>query len=80
MPLMTSSRIGKPLSRKKLTELYVRWQQSSQRMHMALETLTGAQAATLNAEVEFKAAARLAYGDDVEYDYDAKRGLVFKKK
>lgn len=54
---------------KRLTQMYIEWQQAQQRMQMALQTLTGAQQDTLDKEVRFKAEARLRYGSDATWEY-----------
>lgn len=62
-----------------LTALYLAWQADQQRVQMALQTLIGAQGAVVDSEVKFKAAARLAYGPNATYEYDAEHGLRFKR-
>ena len=63
-----------------LTALFLAWQADTQRVQMALQTLTGAQGAAVASEVAFKAAATLQYGPDATYEYDpAKRRLRFKR-
>jgi hypothetical protein len=63
---------------KRETQLYREWQASQQRVQMALGVLTGAQQASVAAEVTFKATAQLKHGPDATFEYDAgKQRLTF---
>jgi hypothetical protein len=63
-----------------LTALFLAWQADTQRVQMALQTLTGAQGAAVASEVAFKAAATLQYGPDATWEFDqTKRKLKFKR-
>lgn len=70
----------RPASPKKLKQLYLERDMATQRLQMAVQTVTGAQEAYIRAEVAFLAAARATHGPDATYEWDvAKRRLTFKQ-
>ena len=69
----------RPASPKKLKQLFLEREAARQRLQMAVQTVSGAQGAYLEADVAFIAAARLTHGPDATFEWDAtKRRLTFK--